>query len=410
MCKVPISASLGPLQSDRLEGRIAEKHCTFFVGMKKMRSNSQIPNAHRFQLRQSIPKTAAEANFTAGNDPSLLAKGPSLSAKGCFLLALGFILTLSCCADKGDKAPTSSPKGEPPAEKEQTVSPKQAGVTPEAVFQGPGTLLPKSVADFALAADPRYFGPDNLYDLINGGAEIYRDYGLVQMVTADYRDPARETISVTLEIYDQGSFLGALGRMARFLAERIDPKDAGKGLPAELEQQGIFSGMDIIFYKNKYLVHLTLLDESPSATPESMEKAGMEILPKFVNAVGEKIPQSPDLPQELRAFPEEHKVARSESWEPKNLAGVVGLGAGFSARYQREKIAWRLFATEETADPKSLQKLLYEKHGDQLEKKRLFFKVAKKRLLGFVADTIDWTEEDGKAALKALGSVKVSIQ
>ena len=63
--------------------------------------------------------------------------------------------------------------------------------------------------------------------------------GLVKMVTSDYKSQAHATITVTVEIYDMGSSLGALGRVGRFLAGRSDPSKAGEGLPEALREYAL---------------------------------------------------------------------------------------------------------------------------------------------------------------------------
>ena len=324
------------------------------------------------------------------------------------LLAVFF--ALGCSKSQGESA---APKKEATQPATPSTAPepeaKKPGPSPAAKFEGPGALLPREVSDFSLVADPRYFGPDNLYDLINGGAEIYTEFGLKKMVTADYRSSKRESLSVTLEIYDQGSLLGAFGRMARFLKERVDPGNAGQGLPKELEQQGIFGSTDVIFYKDNYLVHLTLLDETPTATMESMKEAGLQILPHFISAVSGKIPQNPPLPAELTLFPDEHKVTRSEQWEPKNLVGIPGMGPGVSCRYKTAEASWQLFATEKLEDPTPLLKRLKQENSEPIKAGRLSLNTVSNRVVGFTASGESWTQKDTAAAQNALKAYKRAL-
>lgn len=220
----------------------------------------------------------------------------------------------------------------------------------EMVFDGPGALLPKTVAGWAVSRPPRYFGPDDLYDLIDGGADIYVAYGLVRMVTIDYGSPSRKGVTVTLEIYDQGSPLGAFGRMSRFLAGRADPSAAGAGLPAALAGKGLLGSGDLLFWKDRYLVHATLLDESPAATADSLRTAGLEILPPFAAAVSAAIAADPPAPAEFERFPAEDRLGRSELYAAEKLAGLAALEAGFEVRYRKDGAEWTLFASVPLAD------------------------------------------------------------
>ena len=224
---------------------------------------------------------------------------------------------------------------------------------PAQVFEGPGEELVRELDGWKISSAPRYFGPDNLYDLIDGGAEVYVQFGLVKMVSAEYRDAGRKGLSVTAEVYDMGSPRGAFGRAARFLEGKVDPSGAGKGLPEAFAERGQIGGGDLVVWQDKYLVHLTLLDERPDATPEGIEAAGAELLPRFAGAILEKIGGETALPEALAKFPAEKRVRRSETWQPGRLLDIEGLGAGYTVRYTDGARSWIAFATEELASPEA---------------------------------------------------------
>jgi hypothetical protein len=276
------------------------------------------------------------------------------------------------------------------------------------VFEGPGEMLDTEVGDWKIVPGPRYFGPDNLYDLINGGAEIYVGFGLKKMVTADYRSASKDSLSVTVEIYDMGSAKGAFGRMARFLSGRADPSNAGDGLPAGLETKGIMSGTDIIYFKGSYLVHLTLLDESPTATMETMSKAGAQILPIFAESVAAKITEDAPIPAEFAAFPSENRIGRTEAFETKDTAGIGDVGSGFTMRYRQGENSWTLlvtdvFANEALVDEK-LKAMLAKEHGAG----QVALTKAGKRIVGLVAKTKTLSPVMVDAKLEALKSAIIA--
>ncbi len=277
------------------------------------------------------------------------------------------------------------------------------------VFEGPGKILVKETSDWKIASVPRYFGPNNLFDLINGGAEIYRDFGLVKMVTADFRSSPRKTLTVTVEIYDQGSQKGAFGRMARFLTGRADPSNAGQGLPPDLADKGIFSGSDLVFYKDRYLVHITLLDESPDATVESMTKAGKEILPGFAAAIGTNIKTNPPPLKVLSLFPEAHQIGRSHAYDSKDTAGIENLGPGYTVRYKNGDKTWTLFATEAFGDKSVVKTKLDAYSKTPIKKEKTIFSAADNRIVGFIAGDETWTEADLKPIAGNIESLKKAI-
>lgn len=317
-------------------------------------------------------------------------------------LVVLFAASLGSCSQS---APDRMPETEPTAKAEQSPSEpsSQAADQAKMVFRGPGEKLPKTVADFSLSSAPRYFGPDNLYDLINGGAEIYVEYGLKEMVTADYRSEARKDLTVTVEVYDQGSLLGAFGRTARFLAGRVDPSDAGQGLPPALADRGVFGGSDIIYFKDRFLVHVTLLDESAEATQESIEATGKELLPQFAEAVAAKITDDPQLPSRLKAFPAADKIGRSEAYELNDAAGVKGLKSAFTARYKLTSGAeFTLFVTENAPADKGVASALSKDNEEALKAGKMSIEGTDKALIGYNALGTEWTDNDKKAALERI--------
>ncbi|MBW2277473.1 MAG: hypothetical protein JRF63_08275 [Deltaproteobacteria bacterium] len=252
------------------------------------------------------------------------------------------------------------------------------------VFEGPGALLQRQVGDWKISSPPRYFGPENLYDLINGGAEIYTEFGLKKMVTTDYKAPGKKTQTVTVEVYDMGSAEGAFGRTARFLEGLADPSDAGAGLPAELVDLGILGVGDLIFWKGKYMGHMTLLEEDPAVDIAAIAKAGKEILPVFAADVASRIAGPAAIPTVFARFPAEGRLGRSEAWFPNNVLGIDGLGAGYAVRYAKGEIAWTAFATKRFADEKSAEAAWKSVKSAGADGRRFAIKVAGERVVGLV--------------------------
>ena len=162
-------------------------------------------------------------------------KTRSITVELFLILAATLHLAASCSSEP--KQPATDPGQN--LSKTGAHDPGAVAEPPEQMtFEGPGALLGRQVGDWRISSAPRYFGPDNLYDLINGGAEIYVEFGLTKMVTVDYKAPDRKTQTVTVEVYDMGTPNGAFGRVARFLDGLVDPSGAGDGLPADLAELG----------------------------------------------------------------------------------------------------------------------------------------------------------------------------
>jgi hypothetical protein len=202
------------------------------------------------------------------------------------LLVTAALSALGCKS----KAPPDNPKPEV-AMAAPTNDAAQGSAAAGAAFRfdGPGAHLVNAIAGFTITKPPRYFGPQNLYTLIDGGAEAYVSLGLAQMVTADYTSRDRATVTLTVEVYDMASPKNAERRYSKFLDGKEDPANAGKGLASSMSRRGILGTTSATFWKEKYLVNVTLLDESESATKETMAALGAELLPTFAKAIDETI-------------------------------------------------------------------------------------------------------------------------
>ncbi len=295
------------------------------------------------------------------------------------LVLAGLAAVLIGCSSEPDRSTA-------PRMPTEASGPAPAKAAEPMTFEGPGEKLPQQAGGLAIASSPRYFGPDNLYDLIDGGAEIYLEFGLVRMVTADYASPDRPGITVTVEVYDMGSPEGAFGRAARFLEGRKDPSTAGQGLPAAWAGHGIFGTGDLVVWRDRFLLHLTLLDESTTTGAESAAATGGKLLPPVAEAVLARIESDPPPPSDLALFPPANRLARSEAWSPRGLAGIDGLGAGCSIRYADGDLVWTAFATSAFANAGEAEAAWKTVLSAEAPGRRIALRVAGRRLVGAVAD------------------------
>ncbi len=263
-------------------------------------------------------------------------------------LALLFLSNPGCGG--GDSSPT--PKRQPltldsPVESRGAVTPPfdASGVT----WKGPGLLLTNAWGKWALAGEPRYFNAEHLYDLINGGSDVFVNYGFREIVTADYRHPEKPGVTLNAEVYDMGSLLGAFGRFSLYLDNMADPSRAGDDLPEGMQEFGILGDGDLLAWKDRYLVHLTLLDENPGASVEQIRQNADEALPAIAAQIFENVKAPAMRPPETSLFPTADILGRSWTRQWNRTLGYETLPAGFTARYQRDRALWTLFFTDEFA-------------------------------------------------------------
>lgn len=180
-------------------------------------------------------------------------------------------------------------------------------VLPQIAMASQGTLtkaLPKDgdVEGWMKHRPQQYYAGGDLYDYINGGAEIYHEYGFVQVVVQDYVNDAGKSVSV--EIFEMKSPASAYG-MYTF-------KTNSKGKWISIGNDAQLADYYMNFWKGPFLVTLTGFEE----TQETREG-----LLDIAKSVGSKIPAGGEKPPIVSFLPGGDLVAQSL----KYFTGFLGL-------------------------------------------------------------------------------------
>jgi hypothetical protein len=146
--------------------------------------------------------------------------------------------------------------------------------------------IPEHFGSYQATDKLNYTGKE-LYDYINGGAELYLSYGLVSMTGCKYN--SENLPQITVEIYEMTNSKNAYG----VYTQSRDKEEQDYG-------QGSQSFPDfILFWKNNYFVAIN----TQEVVPES-EKA-IHYLAKLIE---NSIPETGDKPSIINVLPEENLV------------------------------------------------------------------------------------------------------
>jgi len=132
---------------------------------------------------------------------------------------------------------------------------------------------------------PQVYRGDDLFSLIDGGADLYLEYGFTQVVSAQYADPSSNNIQV--EIYEMIDVPSAYGIFS--LTQQASEWS---------DQFGNLSSVNhdyISFWKNKYYVNISW---------SSRQHLDEPLLAKLANLTEQKIPDEGEYPDLLRSFRE----------------------------------------------------------------------------------------------------------
>lgn len=177
---------------------------------------------------------------------------------------------------------------------------------------------------WAPESEPRIYGPENLWDEINGGAEVFVSYGFREL---EIREITADSITVSVGIYDMGSRLNAYGM---FRTET--PEDAEFG-PIGVRSYIVAPYLGLLL-KDRFYV-------KASAYTGKMGEAEYAAL---LASLAAALPGGDDLPDELALLPAEGKIAGSDRFTRESFLGLKELRHCVHARYgdgtDRE---WKIF-------------------------------------------------------------------
>ena len=87
--------------------------------------------------------------------------------------------------------------------------------------------------------EPEIYTPENLYEYINGEAEVYNDYEFMEMVTASHARRDDPMASVKFDIYDMGTPLNAFGIYSNYRRPELEFGDIGEQTVFIFQRDGI---------------------------------------------------------------------------------------------------------------------------------------------------------------------------
>ncbi len=115
---------------------------------------------------------------------------------------------------------------------------------------------PNDLGTWRQVDSTRVFSGDDLFTLIDGGADIYFEYGFQQVAAAEYQNNHEK--SIKLEIYEMSDASAAYGMFSLNAGNR--------GKKVQIGNEGMLSEYYLMFWKNSFLVFLTGADTTSETT------------------------------------------------------------------------------------------------------------------------------------------------
>ena len=124
----------------------------------------------------------------------------------------------------------------------------------DASLRGLDSLLPETMQGWKARKPDHEYTFDTLFDLIDGGAEVYRSLNVRKVL--DRRYTKEGAANIIVDLFDMGSSRDAFGA---FHHDMREDADVGVGMESE------YQGSSLFFWKDRYFVSVVSFEDTPEA-------------------------------------------------------------------------------------------------------------------------------------------------
>ena len=217
-----------------------------------------------------------------------------------------------------------------------------------------------SFAGWSKKGEPEIYTPDNLFEYINGAAEVFLSYDFQKLASLSYENDKKN--SYTVDVYQHSSDRNGFG-----IYSQEKPRE-GDFLPIGV--QGYYEKGVLNFLKGHYYVKMSGYDLG-----DSDEK----VLTGAAREIAAALEGSGTFPAAVKCFPDKGKIANSEAYINQNFLGHSFLHSAFAADYEMNGQKFQVFIIE-TGTPKEVEEILnnytafVKKKGIKVEQDKNFYR------------------------------------
>lgn len=179
------------------------------------------------------------------------------------------------------------------------------------------TAVFPEVARWSLSVDSTVYSPNNLWDVIDGAADLFLEYNFVDLHIGRYQKPG--DLEVKVELYKHKSAVDAFGMYSQ---ERYPDYHF-----ITLGTQGYVEKGTLNFLCGEYYVKISTVQSS-----QEMQDALQVIAEKVVA----HLKRTGAWPSVLTSFPSRGKEPNSEQYVSRNFLGYSFFNGAFTANYRTD--------------------------------------------------------------------------
>jgi hypothetical protein len=190
----------------------------------------------------------------------------------------------------------------------------------------------------------KYTGED-LFEYINGEAELYVQFGFRILTAGLYLKDGNEKLGIAADVYEMGSDLEAFGIYANYRKPEAEPVKAGT--------EGFVSPSQLMFYQGRYFVQL---NASGVATQDQA------VFLSLADLISRNLPALSKNPPELDLLKIPALIPKTEKYIPQSVLGYPFFKKGLTAQALLDGRPVRIFVLLEgsIAEPRNTAQA-YEK-------------------------------------------------
>jgi hypothetical protein len=184
-----------------------------------------------------------------------------------------------------------------------------------------------------MEGEPVFYGPDDLFEYIDGAADAYLSFEFEQLAAASYAAGAKQ--SLTIEVYRHRDLRNAFGIYSQ--------EKSSKGKFISLGTEGYYETGVVNFFHGPFYIKLAGIH---------LGGEDEKILIGAATAVAAVLPGEPRYPIVLECFPAGGRIQHSERYVARDVLGHGFLRSAYSADYEAEGKPVRayIFEADDEAD------------------------------------------------------------
>ncbi len=184
---------------------------------------------------------------------------------------------------------------------------------PAAVSDGQWLPLPGFAEGWAAPEGIKTYTPENLFNYIDGEADLYMPYGFKEARVAAYERAAEPSMRINADVYQMGSALDAFGVYSNYRSSTQQPVAVGA--------EGFASEQQLMFYQGEYFVRLYAATADASA---------QDALQQCAKAISMRLPKAAR-PPELDMLQVDGVTPGTERYLAKSVLGYAFFPRGMTA-------------------------------------------------------------------------------